>query len=127
MKRRTFLISGGIALIASIPLVNYLLIESDLNPITTPYDLSNLADKRTLRDIGITYRKIVPIENSKDMLSKFLFKNFEGEIDKAKNKTIEHFIKSEILNDFVNKRTIIINGWILGITEARQCALYSLK
>ena len=29
-------------------------------------------------------------------------------------------------DDFDDGRTVVVDGWILSATEARQCALYSL-
>jgi hypothetical protein len=35
-------------------------------------------------------------------------------------------ISSVIHDDFEKGRTVVLNGWILSLTEARQCALFSL-
>ena len=35
-------------------------------------------------------------------------------------------LESLVKADFENGRTIVIDGWVLSLTEARQCALYSL-
>jgi hypothetical protein len=34
--------------------------------------------------------------------------------------------EEQIKNDFGTGNVVIIDGWILAITEARQCALFSL-
>jgi hypothetical protein len=31
-----------------------------------------------------------------------------------------------IQRDFAEGRTVLLDGWVLSVTEARQCALYSL-
>jgi hypothetical protein len=31
-----------------------------------------------------------------------------------------------VRGDFAHGRTVIVDGWILSVTEARQCALFSL-
>ena len=32
----------------------------------------------------------------------------------------------QVRDDFANGRTVLVNGWVLAVTEARQCALFSL-
>ena len=34
-------------------------------------------------------------------------------------------IADQIRNDFDAGRTVVVDGWLLSVTEARQCALYS--
>jgi hypothetical protein len=36
-------------------------------------------------------------------------------------------IEGMIHTDFLTDKTLIINGWVLSVTEARQCALFSLS
>jgi hypothetical protein len=36
-------------------------------------------------------------------------------------------IDDRIRDDFAAGRTVLVDGWVLSVTEARQCALYSLK
>ena len=31
-----------------------------------------------------------------------------------------------VRDDFAHGRTVVLNGWILSLTEARQCALFAL-
>ena len=35
-------------------------------------------------------------------------------------------LENQVRNDFSAGRTVILNGWVLSVTEARQCALFSL-
>jgi hypothetical protein len=46
-----------------------------------------------------------------------------GERDPA---TLRHSIDASpgVQDDFANGRTVIVNGWVLARTEARQCALF---
>ncbi|NUQ20107.1 MAG: hypothetical protein HOQ09_04020 [Gemmatimonadaceae bacterium] len=32
-----------------------------------------------------------------------------------------------VRDDFAHGRTVVVDGWVLAVTEARQCALYSLR
>jgi hypothetical protein len=31
-----------------------------------------------------------------------------------------------VRSDFAEGRTVVVHGWVLSVTEARQCALFSL-
>ena len=31
-----------------------------------------------------------------------------------------------VARDFADSRTVLVDGWVLSVTEARQCALFSL-
>ena len=35
-------------------------------------------------------------------------------------------LDEQLLAYFVDGRTVVVNGWVLSVTEARQCALYSI-
>lgn len=35
-------------------------------------------------------------------------------------------VERRVLDDFAQGRTVVADGWILSVTEARQCALVSL-
>jgi hypothetical protein len=59
-------------------------------------------------------------------------------IDKLFNKTVdpEKEIKTGVLPywmdrkskaDFENGKTVVVRGWVISVTEARQCALYHIN
>ena len=70
-----------------------------------PAMLSSICDEKTLREIGQAYLQKHP--GSKDELRKLV-------------------LNARAEDDFRNNRTIIIKGWVLSVTEARQCALLTL-
>jgi len=35
-------------------------------------------------------------------------------------------VNEQVQLDFARGRTVMLNGWVLSVTEARQCALFSL-
>ena len=35
-------------------------------------------------------------------------------------------INAQIADDFKNDRIVLVDGWMLSVTEARQCGLYSM-
>lgn len=83
--------------------------------LSQPEILSRICDAKTLKDIGNSYRKKIPAENNKNQLQNLLLKD-----------TTVKEIQNNINRDFEAGRIIKINGWILSVTEARQCALFSL-
>ena len=70
-----------------------------------PEMLSSLADKKALREIGHEYLKQYPAE---------------------KNQLQDLVIQSNVQTDFSKGNIVVIKGWVLSVTEARQCALLTL-
>ena len=123
MKRRHFLMIGtaGIAAV-SIPTAYYFLRKIDYDPsLADPHSLSLIWDNETIKKIGNLYRLQMPSENSERPLVKSL-KAAASEASLANSSNLEEVIKK----DFETGDTIIVDGWILSRTEARQCALFSL-
>jgi hypothetical protein len=44
----------------------------------------------------------------------------------ARSEYIQARLNSNVHDDFKNAHIVVIKGWVLSITEARQCALLSL-
>jgi hypothetical protein len=88
--------------------------------LATPESLLSIWDKETVDSIGSRYRKQWPEEHSETSLQKILDDLADNGPDKEKA------LKLAIQEDFKKGDTVIIDGWILARTEARQCALYSL-
>lgn len=78
-----------------------------------PLTLTNIWDKETLLKIGNTYTETFSDENTKNKLIR-LIKNGGTNLE------------LKISADFKNNNIVVINGWMLSKTEARQCALFSL-
>ena len=75
-----------------------------------------------VRGIGAQYRAMVPRENS--------IKALQAAISKTHEKVLgiwDQSIEQQIHDDFAAGRVVIVGGWVLAVTEARQCALYSLS
>jgi hypothetical protein len=36
-------------------------------------------------------------------------------------------VDTAVQRDFAAGRTVMLDGWVLAVTEARQCALFSLQ
>ncbi|HKE89956.1 MAG TPA: twin-arginine translocation signal domain-containing protein [Gemmatimonadales bacterium] len=74
----------------------------------TPQELLDLLGPETVRGLGRRYREMVP---AADLLSAT---------------TSRGSISRRIRDDFARGRTVVVGGWVLSLTEARQCALFSL-
>ncbi|MDH5598629.1 MAG: hypothetical protein OEY34_05870 [Cyclobacteriaceae bacterium] len=121
MNRRNFLLGATGAVAISIP-VFYFLWQKNVDPgIAEPRALSLICDTETIHAIGKQYRIQVPDENSTNKLVRLLNPG-----ESPVNEAFLHNLSEKITRDFISGDTIIINGWILSLTEARQCALFSL-
>jgi hypothetical protein len=90
-----------------------------------PLKLSGICDLNTIRNIGMTYRLQTPAESEADKLAELLSMDSAG--NKISSSTddlfIQNLINQKIKHDFETDSTVIVNGWVLTLTEARQCAL----
>lgn len=131
MKRRIF-IRLAAATTASLYLPN-LGCKSKQNALTDllaqPSALQHICDKEAIRAIGEAYQKLVPNENDRDTLIKLVLASSLP--DRAINQSADStFVRSvldqRVTQDFQENKTMVVDGWVLSVTEARQCALFSL-
>jgi hypothetical protein len=83
---------------------------------------SHLVDLKTIKETGKAYLTLVPSEKDQATLTGLLLGN---DISKDK-KSIQKLLDSRVKQDFETNKTVTAAGWVLSITEARQCALYSI-
>lgn len=76
--------------------------------------LALIWEPETIAEVGKKYRATFPAEDSREKLNELLAT--------LKGKDVEAAVK----DDFVSSRTVQVDGWIISLTEARQCALASL-
>ncbi|HKC38658.1 MAG TPA: hypothetical protein VKC15_03845 [Gemmatimonadales bacterium] len=76
-------------------------------------DLVAVLGPDPVRAIGAQYRRLVPAENDRLRLRAAIL---------APRMSIAAMVR----RDFETGRTVLVNGWVLAATEARQCALFSL-
>jgi hypothetical protein len=124
VKRRNFLILAGAGAGAAAVGTTYWYINYYEPPyaklLAEPTDLSRLWDEATLRRIGTAYRAQVPGEAGEEVLLQYLTAfSATGKPDAAA-------LQAAVQRDFSVGNTILLDGWVLSVTEARQCALYSL-
>ena len=122
MQRRTFIhLSTYTALALTLPLAEGCS-QSPETIASRPFVFSELADRKTIAEAGQAYRKGFPKEDDKAVLSNLLIGGNASQDKSAIQKQLEN----RVLNDFKTGQTVSAAGWVLSITEARQCALYSI-
>jgi hypothetical protein len=75
-----------------------------------------------VRTIGAHYRARVPTENSVSALRAAISE--QG--SRLHLPWLQKSIDDTVHEDFASGRTVVVDGWVLAVTEARQCALFSL-
>jgi hypothetical protein len=96
--------------------------DEDARALGKPVLLEMLGPERT-REIGTQYRAAVPKENTAATLRDAISSSQHREFPWIRRRSIE----DQIHDDFAAGRTVVVTGWVLSQTEARQSALYSLS
>ena len=130
MKRRTFI---RIATTASAALY-FPHIQCRQKPDTAakwlahPQALEHLFDSKTIHEIGKVYQKQAKDEGDETVLVKLLSTDRQGNpiSETADSASIASLLSQKIQEDFQQNKIVVVNGWVLSLTEARQCALFSL-
>jgi hypothetical protein len=87
-------------------------------------ELLDVLGAEQVRAIGTRYRTMVPAEGDAPSLRAAIHGRHPL---LARLIGTPRVVPAELVRrDFVEGRTVEIEGWILAVTEARQCALYSL-
>jgi hypothetical protein len=95
--------------------------------VTQPEFLAHICDAKAIRAIGSTYKQQVPAEKEDRKLAHLILRDTKGHKipESTENNKLEDLIAQKIQHDFEHGRTVVVNGWVLSQTEARQCALFS--
>lgn len=122
MKRRNFIPLMGLGILAiALPTWYYKYHELEYDQLLTePELLSYIWDSNTISKIGEIYGKHVSSENSEHELVTLLLNNVSADT------ITTEMLQQQITNDYKTGNTVMVDGWILSKTEARQCALFSL-
>jgi hypothetical protein len=124
MDRRSFLQQSAMAAaVALIPWLESCKAKPIPPGLNRPSFLTMALDAPLLEEIGKAYLTKYPEEKSTDILVRNLMKAHPGP-DPLGKEELSSFFRKEIAADFMNDRIQIISGWVLSVTEARQCALY---
>jgi len=123
MKRNTFI--KRIGLLGGAMLLPLATGSCDVTPIdprlAVPHSLLPVCSPATMVDIGSRYRKMTPSENDAALLIRLLRDSLDGG-----EASLDRQILNRITRDYREGKLVEINGWMLALTETRQCALYSL-
>ena len=131
MKRRTFIwLSAVSAASLYIPAVGCKEASKPVvKALAQPQFLAQFCDEATIREIGNAYKKIRPNEQKATNLERLLLTDTTGRVAANTNDTtnLQTLLQQKITHDFETGQTVIVKGWVLSQTEARQCALYTLQ
>ena len=128
MDRRTFIQLSAVGAAAiSLPQLHCKPTPEGL--LEFPATLSTICDEKTIKEVGRAYLQIFPEENSSSRLRRQLLGDTDGkEIASTTDVDILTLhLQKKIHEDFRSSQTVILKGWVLSLTEARQCALFSLN
>lgn len=89
--------------------------------LAQPGLLNVLRNHGLIREIGLLYRDAYPHEADPQILESLLRAGHRSGSGPAHAARLDR----QSRRDFAEKRTVTLKGWILSVTEARQCALYS--
>jgi hypothetical protein len=125
IDRRQFLRFTAVGVLASLTAGACATSEAaNARELAQPALLRMLGAER-VRELGVRYRQMVPAENREAALRAALSHGeprgmgFPWSARPSMAQLVE--------DDFANGRTVLVNGWVLSATEARQCALFSLQ
>jgi len=122
MDRRRFLQLTAAGMVASITSSSCSPDASkDARALTQPELLEMLGPERVV-EIGTKYRAAVPKENTAPALRAAIVESERRRFPLIWSRSTAE----QIRDDFDAGRTVVVDGWVLSTTEARQCALYSL-
>jgi hypothetical protein len=121
MERRIFIqLSAYTALALTLPFAESC--SSKNTPMDLPLLLSKIVDKKMLIETGSAYRKMRQDEDSQAELSEKLSRGMPTLDADALRRALNFQVKQE----FIAGTIITVAGWVLSVTEARQCALFSI-
>ncbi|MDE3213611.1 MAG: hypothetical protein KGM98_10285 [Bacteroidota bacterium] len=130
MQRRQFIYLSAMGAVAvTLPLFNCNTPVTDLEKVlSVPHILSELVGRDTVLEIGTAYGQLFPGEYKVKALDGILRGVAPGSPIQATTapEKVMSLLDQNIKEEFTEGKTLVIRGWVLTVTEARQCALYSL-
>ena len=120
MDRRQFLQFTAAGVVAT---VTATACGEDPHSLARPELLDMLGPDRA-RILGARYRQMVPSENDADALRAAI--ELGGRSSPRRFGVLPPSVTDQVRRDFAEGRTVVVQGWVLSVTEARQCALFSL-
>src|SRR4051812_43019689 len=121
LDRRRFLQFSGLGIIGFFADSACSTSARDSAAFDRPQLLAMLGPDR-VRELGAHYRAATPSENSAVRLRAAVSNGHRFRIPLLGIGSID----DQIRDDFTAGRTVVVDGWLLSVTEARQAALFSL-
>lgn len=128
MERKKFLLISAAAVASiAIPVAQCGRRHYGDKPMEQPRILGLFCSEEEIIAIGKQYRSLMPDEDKKKRLIELLLSGDAGQkITSTANSVVSDWLDKKIKREFQEGKTIIANGWVVSITEARQCALFSM-
>ena len=128
MDRRQFLrvTAAGAVTGLSVPVISAGARGADdraLRALAYPELLGVLGAER-VHAIGVSYRDATPTERDVSALRTAIAIARTPERAGGEHARLDS--GALVARDFADERTVLVEGWLLSVTEARQCALFSL-
>lgn len=129
MDRRDFLFyaaAGSAAL--SLPAATITSARSrPFTPLARPRTIQTIGRAPLVYRLGRTYRTRWPDENDPNVLASAIRGEYPASaFSSVIGSDLDAQIDRRIQQDFEAGRTVQLEGWVLSVTEVRQCALYSI-
>jgi hypothetical protein len=127
MQRRQFLqlsaMSGTVILVTGLSCNHRQPVSYDI--LGKPEALAQICDLKTLKEIGKAYFGQTVSESDAEKIASLLLTDSAGKpVSSASDQSfIQTLMNRKINQDFESGNIVIVNGWILSVTEARQSAL----
>ncbi len=123
MERRAFIrLSAYTALALTLPFADSCRSKPGDDPWVQPLFFSHIVDIKIIKEAGKAYRKMASDEDDKSKLTVLL----TAQNTITSKDAIEASLDSRVKQDFKTGKTVTVSGWVLSVTEARQCALFSI-
>ncbi len=130
MDRRTFL---GATVVGALTLVSRRAFGAEWNGAHTVRalarsDLCAVLGPDVTRAIGRRYRALVPAESDVTALHAALLASLVGvpRVVLGARPAVAMRVAERVTADFASGSVVVVDGWVLSVTDARQCALFSL-
>ena len=119
LDRRRFLQLSALGAVSSLVGVGC---DRDERSVADGQQLMSVLGPDRVREIGSHYRAATPGENTAEALRAAISKSRGVHVPFLGNDSLD----DQIEDDFEEDRTVVVDGWVLSATEARQAALFSL-
>jgi hypothetical protein len=125
MERRAFVkLSAWTALALTLPFSEGCSPKATEIDVAHPNVLGRSVDLNSIKEIGLAYRTSYKAEDNVQQLNQLLIGNIS--VDSFSEADLENKLEKQVEDDFRSGKTLVLKGWVLSVTEARQCALFTL-